>query len=148
MMLIRPLMTNFKMTSELPVLFLHGAPPSAYKSSCPLIVGVAGAGGGGSWPSDRHPPFPPVAGIQNKANFPFHQPGLFIGFWAASSRTPLSVKIPLTFLSCVIRQCASHRQCHAWCIKWAHTEVMSGYLWVPPRYLHSGRLRQFRDTKL
>ena len=29
----------------------------------------------------------PVAGIQNKANFPFHQSGLFIGFWAESSWT-------------------------------------------------------------
>ena len=27
---------------------------------------------------------PPVASIQNKANSPFHQPGLFTGFWAAS----------------------------------------------------------------
>ena len=24
----------------------------------------------------------PLAGIQNKENFPFHQPGLFIDFWA------------------------------------------------------------------
>jgi len=36
------------------------------------------------------PPTPPplaVAGVWNKANFPFHQPGLFIGFWAVSSQT-------------------------------------------------------------
>ena len=24
----------------------------------------------------------PLAGIQNKENFPFHQPGLFTDFWA------------------------------------------------------------------
>ena len=30
----------------------------------------------------------PVASIQNKANFPFHQPCLFISFWVASSQTP------------------------------------------------------------
>ena len=45
-----------------------------------------------SWPLDRLSPSPaPVASLQNKANFPFHQPHLFISFWAASSRTPLSV---------------------------------------------------------
>ena len=31
---------------------------------------------------------PLVAGIWNKANFPFHQPGLFTGFWVASSWHP------------------------------------------------------------
>ena len=30
---------------------------------------------------------PPVAYIWSKANFPFHQSGLFIGFWAVSSQT-------------------------------------------------------------
>ena len=30
----------------------------------------------------------PLASIQNKANFHFHQPGLFIGFWALSSQIP------------------------------------------------------------
>ena len=30
---------------------------------------------------------PPVAGIWNKANFPFHQPGLFTDFWAASTHS-------------------------------------------------------------
>ena len=35
------------------------------------------------------PPCAAVAGIQNKANFPFHQFGLFNGFWAVSNRTPL-----------------------------------------------------------
>ena len=58
-------------------------PPFTYKSSCLLI----GAGWGvGLWTGVR--PSPPVAGIWNKANFPFHQPCLFIGFWVASSWTP------------------------------------------------------------
>ena len=38
----------------------------------------------GTWLSDwAHTlPFPLIAGIQSEANFPFYQPGLFIGFWA------------------------------------------------------------------
>ena len=38
----------------------------------------------GLW-TDVHPP---VAQIWNKVNFPFHQTGLFIGCWAASSQYP------------------------------------------------------------
>ena len=34
--------------------------------------------------------------IWSKANFPFHQPGLFIGFWAVSSQTPY------TYLSVIL----------------------------------------------
>ena len=53
-------------------------PPSVYKSSYPLIAGV---GMSGSWPLDTPFPLPwLVAGTQNKANFLFHPPGLFIGF--------------------------------------------------------------------
>ena len=45
--------------------------------------------GRGSQPLDRHLPSPNIhPGIQNKANVPSHQPGLFIGFWAVSRRTP------------------------------------------------------------
>ena len=44
----------------------------------------------GCQPLDRFlPPSPhTVASIWNKANFPFYHPGLFIGFWVVSSRTP------------------------------------------------------------
>ena len=38
-------------------------------------------------------PLPLAASIQNKANFPFHQSSLFIGFWAVSSQTLLSVTL-------------------------------------------------------
>ena len=34
-----------------------------------------------------------VAVIQNKANFPFHQPGLFSDFWVASSQPSLLVTV-------------------------------------------------------
>ena len=48
----------------------------------------------GSRPLDRGLPSPhPVASSQNKANFPFHQPYLFTGFWAVSGRIPLSVMV-------------------------------------------------------
>ena len=36
-----------------------------------------------------------IAVLQNKANFPFHQPCLFIGFWTVSSQTPLSATLRL-----------------------------------------------------
>ena len=38
-------------------------------------------------------PPPPVASLPNKANFPFHQLCVFIGFRVLSSWTPLSVTI-------------------------------------------------------
>ena len=60
-------------------------PPSVYKSSCPLVT--SGGGGVSLWTDLFHPP-PLVVDIWNEANFPFHQPGLFIGFRAASSQTP------------------------------------------------------------
>ena len=63
--------------------------PSVYKSSCPLVVMGEQGWQGESQPLDRSLPPLPIAGIQNKANFPFHQPGLFIGFWGASSHPPL-----------------------------------------------------------
>ena len=55
---------------------------SVYKNSCPT-----GCQLGRSWPLNRCLPSCSVAGIWNKANFPFHQPGLFIGFWAVNSQT-------------------------------------------------------------
>jgi len=59
MMLVSPLMTNLKWLSELTVLFLHAISPQSL----------------------------PVTGIWNETNIPFHQPGLFISFWAVSSWT-------------------------------------------------------------
>ena len=48
-------------------------------------------------------PFPStIPGIQNKANFPFHQHDLFNGFWAGSSQTLVtgtSIKSSLNFSS-------------------------------------------------
>ena len=67
------------------LLFLHVATPTPSS----LLVGM------GSWPLGICSPSLPVAGIWNKANIPFHQPGLFTGFWAVSSQTPhFSVTAP------------------------------------------------------
>ena len=49
MMLVRPLMANLKIISEMTVLFLHVIPPqsSVYKNSHPLLVGEVWEEGGG-----------------------------------------------------------------------------------------------------
>ena len=65
--------------------FCTEPPPLSIKALAPLI-----ASGWGSRPLDRLPFSqlrPLVAGIWNEANLLFHQPGLFTGFWAASSWT-------------------------------------------------------------
>ena len=87
MTLLRALMTNLRMTvrADCAVSACSTPPTSLYKSSCP--TGCQCGVGVSLWTGVHHPP-PTVAGIWNKANFPFHQPGLFIGFWAASSWTP------------------------------------------------------------
>ena len=63
--------------------------PLPVKALAPRLSGWAWGVGR---PLDRSP-LPPyqVAGLWNKANFPFHQPCLFIGFRAASSHNPTSV---------------------------------------------------------
>ena len=60
-MLVRPLMTNLKMT----VLFLHVAhlSHSVYKSSHPLLGGWA-AEGVGLWTDVCHSPRPPFSSVQ------------------------------------------------------------------------------------
>ena len=50
--------------SELPVLFLHVAPPFAYKSSCPLIVGVSVGVGLWTGVCPPHRPWLPASDIQ------------------------------------------------------------------------------------
>ena len=78
-MLVRPLMTNFKVTVRADCAVSECSPLSQPTKalSNPLIVS------GGSHPSDRCLPSPTGCQNPNKANFPFHQPGLLIGFWAA-----------------------------------------------------------------
>ena len=59
------------------------APSFLYiKTLAPLVVSQ---GGVGLW-TDVYPLSCSVAGIWNKANFPCHQPGLFIGFGAVNSQ--------------------------------------------------------------
>ena len=85
---VRPLRTDLKMI----VLYLHVVPPTTLstKALSPVYRKRVGL-----WTDVCHPSpppchWPPVAGIWNKVNVPFHQSGLFIGFWVASSGTPTS----------------------------------------------------------
>ena len=61
------------------------SPLLSVKALAPL---VASWGGVGRWTDVRPSPLPLVASIWNEATFPFHQPGMFIGFWAVSSQIP------------------------------------------------------------
>ena len=87
-MLVRPLMTNFKVTVRADCAVSECSPLSQPTKalSNPLIVS------GGSHPSDRCLPSPTGCQNPNKANFPFHQPGLLIGFWAAGPHCGLRHK--------------------------------------------------------
>ena len=89
----QPPLTNLKMTVRVDYTVSVGSPVLlSIKTLAPLVV-RGGVVVGGSQPLDRclHPP-PTVAGFWNKANFPFHKTGLFIGLWAETSQTPHSVR--------------------------------------------------------
>ena len=83
MILIRPPMTNFRMTvrSDCAVFARSPLPPSMKVLARWLPVW-----GARSLDRSLHRL---IAGLWNKANLPFHQPGLFIGFWTGNSWTPL-----------------------------------------------------------
>ena len=75
-MLIRPPMTNFKITvrADCTVICMK-PPPSVYKSSCPPTLSQ------GSQPLDNQQYLLSLgASLQNKANFPFHQHCLLTRF--------------------------------------------------------------------
>ena len=81
MLLVRPPMTNFKITVRADyTLSACGPLPPTIKSSCLLIVG--GRGELASGQVSLCSPSPRLLASQIKQSF--HQPGLFIGFWAAS----------------------------------------------------------------
>ena len=86
MMLVRPLMTKLNMSvrDECAVSACNPSPVSVYKMLSPPALDRCQPLDWCLPPS----PYPAVAGIWNKAKFPFYQPGLLIGFWAASSQTP------------------------------------------------------------
>ena len=71
-------------------LFLHVAPSlRLYTSDTPLLkLLLADCWERWSQPLDRHPLPSPFASIQNKANLPFHQPGLFTGFSSGEQSDP------------------------------------------------------------
>ena len=103
MTLVRPPTTNLKMTVRADCAVSACSPLTVCKSSCPLIVTGGGVGVAvGLWTSDHLPP-----SIQNKANFPFHQPYLFIGFWEESNQTPLLVAVLLIKVSLRAWDCAA-----------------------------------------
>ena len=83
-MLIKP-MTNFKMTIRADCAVFPCNPLSLAVKAIVHLLGRR------IWSLDRSLPFPLMAGIQNKANFPLHQPGLYIGFRVARTWTPISV---------------------------------------------------------
>ena len=94
MTLIRPPMTNFRMTVRADCIVSACGPlPLSIKALAPWSSGRG-------WGVGVSPPPALVVSLQNKANCPFHQPGLFIDFWAVISQTPLSVNMPwLVFCS-------------------------------------------------
>ena len=93
MMLVRPLMTNLKMTVRADSTVSSCGPFPQLIKALPYWLSVRG-----NWPLDRcH--HPPVAHILSKANFPFHQPGLFMTFEQWAARLYLSVTSP---------RCGSH----------------------------------------
>ena len=71
--------------AELTVPFLHTALSLSCIKLLPTDMQWGGGEGGSLW-TRVHPP--PVASIQSKANFPFHQSHLSIGFWEVSCWTP------------------------------------------------------------
>ena len=80
-------MTNFKMTVRADCAVSACRPSLCLQKLLPTDCQR------GSWPLDRSPPSPMVAGLQSKANFPFHQLCLFIGFRTTSSQIPLSITL-------------------------------------------------------
>ena len=91
MTLIRPVMTSLQMTARADCAEPARRPlPSPIKS----LAHWLSVGESQSLQMSASPlPTPTAASIQNKANFPFHQPCLFIGFLAVSSWTPLSITL-------------------------------------------------------
>ena len=76
MTLVRPTLTNIKMTVRTDCAVSAWSPlPQSIKPFFPIVRD----GGVGLWTGVWWGCPPPLAGIQNKANFPFHQPGLFNG---------------------------------------------------------------------
>ena len=92
MKLVRPLIISYKMTVRADCAVSTGSPlPLSVKALVTRFVsGVVRESAFGQV-STLSPPL--IAGIQNKPNFPFHQLGLFNGFWAARSWTPLLVTL-------------------------------------------------------
>ena len=87
-------MTNFKMSIRA---VCAGFACSPLLPPIKALAHWSPVGGFGLWTgvclSFPLTPLHPVAGIWQKANLPFHQPWLFIGFRASGSQTTLSVSL-------------------------------------------------------
>ena len=81
-MLVRSLRTRWRWLLQITMLFLHVTLPLPTLSIKALTLRLLGRWGVGLW-KDVHHPHPTVTSTLNKANYPFYQPGLSIGFWAA-----------------------------------------------------------------
>ena len=88
MTLVTPSMITLKMTVRADSAV--SACSSLYLSVKPLALlvaqGRAGGGRVGLWTDVHHPPQTQV--LTSEINFPFHQSGLFVGFWVGSIWTP------------------------------------------------------------
>ena len=89
MMLVRPLMTNFKRLSA----DCNGSACSPLPQPVEVLAHWLSVRGVSLWtgvPTQEYQGSTSLdASIPNKANSPFHQPGLFTGFWVVSSQIPL-----------------------------------------------------------
>ena len=86
MMLLRPLMAKWRWLWGTAALLLHPPPPcSVYKCFPSLLLGRAEEAACGQLSATLPTP---AASTWGKANLPFHKPGLFTDFWAASGPTP------------------------------------------------------------
>ena len=90
MTLVRPPMTNLKMTLRDDCAVSPCSAPSPTPSVKALTPCLLGRGRGGADFGQKSSTFPlPGACTWNEANFPFHQPGLFIGFCGQAATTGL-----------------------------------------------------------
>ena len=97
MILFRPQTTNLKMTvwDDCAASACNPPPSNSVTKSSQLLL-VRGISAFGQMSTTLRSS---VAGIWNKANFPFHQSGLSIGFWVASSQTHKHIHLSLAMWS-------------------------------------------------
>ena len=148
-MLVRPTMTNLKMTvrEDCAVSACSSPhPPTTTTTPLPppsitaLIPCLSGRGWGQKWASGQMPTTHPAAHIWNKANFPFYQPGLFPGFQAASNQTPQTLSV--TVICVCISICIGLAKKFLWVFLKDLMEKPKLIFW--PTQIHIYRERDFK----